>query len=557
MVCYSVDSKSSFENVRTKWVPEIQSHVPKAPFVLVGTKTDLRNDEALQLKDGRNMAKRLGALLYMECSAQTGDGISTFIETALRAVLPSKTGGIKAKLTKMLKIYKRPQDDSSDEESDDEQNISETDGQSLSTSPCTSANVQTKTEDNNVLQKCDQTPMCSVTSINLSVFDDKAMNCESGRAVGIIHEDSVGGGILSRCSSLRRLIEGLKCYDAMKKDPDSFLDFIANQYRIKMIDDFNHFVAEHEHQSNAIVNEMIALHHFKLCDVEHCGHAKRHFDETQRIRLYTSKHSQIGGGDSSNSKLILFYSSKYDALHFVLFHLFETGYRYRVSKPPKKEDDDNNNDDERVAQQELAAAVSAINAGRDRCRGALGRFESESNNKFNLSVGGGTESKMEDGHSVKTTTDSMMEYAASNGVGHDALVQINGFMVREDIDTDAAKDDVADSKEESNFFAITKNHDAFHAVKRYFTLSAGKHSVHNVLFFDLTVFVVVVNDYANSVFCTQPVCSASDFAFFIGNGSIQRKWTEKRRNHGILEITMITRDIRVTSYLWKRLNIEI
>ena len=115
-----MDSKSSFESARTKWFPEIRRHVPNAPFVLVGTRTDLRNDEAQQLKDGRNMAKRLGAALYIECSALTGDGISTFKDTTLRAALQSKTGGIKANLTKMLKIHKRRKNGSSDEESDDE-----------------------------------------------------------------------------------------------------------------------------------------------------------------------------------------------------------------------------------------------------------------------------------------------------------------------------------------------------------------------------------------------------------------------------------------------------
>lgn len=297
--------------------------------------------------------------------------------------------------------------------------------------------------------------------VNFSVFNDKGVNCQSTQIVG--------GGIVSQCDSLRRLIEGLSCYDAMKEDPDSLMDFIANQYREQMIDDFNHFVAEHEHQSDEIMKEMTALHHFKQCDVEHCAHSKRHFDQSPKV--IASKYFQDGLDEAA--ELLTFYSSKYDALHFALFHLFETGYRYRFPPRPHKHNED---DDEKMAQQELAAAVSAIKTGRDRCRGALGRFESESNNKFNLSVSIGAESKTEDGHSVKTAIDSMMKYVASmpsNGVGQDALVQINRFMVREDIDTDAAKDDVAESKEESNLFAVTKSKDVFHAVKRYFTRSAG------------------------------------------------------------------------------------
>ena len=48
LVCYSVCSTSSLENVSTKWVPELKVHCPKAPIVLVGLKSDLRQDKAKQ-----------------------------------------------------------------------------------------------------------------------------------------------------------------------------------------------------------------------------------------------------------------------------------------------------------------------------------------------------------------------------------------------------------------------------------------------------------------------------------------------------------------------------
>ena len=35
---------ASFENVRAKWYPEISHHCPSTPIILVGTKTDLRDD---------------------------------------------------------------------------------------------------------------------------------------------------------------------------------------------------------------------------------------------------------------------------------------------------------------------------------------------------------------------------------------------------------------------------------------------------------------------------------------------------------------------------------
>jgi small GTP-binding protein len=46
LICFSLVSPPSFENVRTKWYPEISHHAPSTSTVLVGTKLDLREDPA-------------------------------------------------------------------------------------------------------------------------------------------------------------------------------------------------------------------------------------------------------------------------------------------------------------------------------------------------------------------------------------------------------------------------------------------------------------------------------------------------------------------------------
>ena len=83
LVCYSVVSPSSFENVKEKWVPEITHHCQRTPFLLVGTQIDLRDDAAtidklaknkqkpLSLEAGEKLAKELRAVKYVECSALT------------------------------------------------------------------------------------------------------------------------------------------------------------------------------------------------------------------------------------------------------------------------------------------------------------------------------------------------------------------------------------------------------------------------------------------------------------------------------------------------------
>ncbi|XP_051518652.1 cell division control protein 42 homolog isoform X1 [Myxocyprinus asiaticus] len=87
LVCFSVVSLSSFENVKEKWVPEITYHCPKTPFLLVGTQIDLRDDPSTIERLAKNkqkpikpeiaekLARDLKAVKYVECSALTQVGM--------------------------------------------------------------------------------------------------------------------------------------------------------------------------------------------------------------------------------------------------------------------------------------------------------------------------------------------------------------------------------------------------------------------------------------------------------------------------------------------------
>jgi len=115
LICFSVVSPPSFENARAKWNPEISHHCPNVPKLLVGTKVDLREDSdtLARLQDKRmapisreqaeHLAKELGCVKYMECSALTQAGLKNVFDEAIRTVLnpPSlndkKKGGKKGK----------------------------------------------------------------------------------------------------------------------------------------------------------------------------------------------------------------------------------------------------------------------------------------------------------------------------------------------------------------------------------------------------------------------------------------------------------------------------
>jgi len=105
LVCFSIFSPESFENVLKKWYKEITEHAPDVPIILVGTKLDLRakpeavqslkenNQEPISTEKGEALAKKIGAKKYLECSALTQEGLARVFEEAVKVILfPSKEG---------------------------------------------------------------------------------------------------------------------------------------------------------------------------------------------------------------------------------------------------------------------------------------------------------------------------------------------------------------------------------------------------------------------------------------------------------------------------------
>ncbi|XP_041035134.1 ras homolog family member Ub [Carcharodon carcharias] len=95
LLCFSVVSPSSFQNVMEKWMPEIRHHCPAAPVVLVGTQCDLRGDvkvliELAKCKEkpvppeaARALAEKIGAVAYVECSSLTQKNLKEVFDMAI------------------------------------------------------------------------------------------------------------------------------------------------------------------------------------------------------------------------------------------------------------------------------------------------------------------------------------------------------------------------------------------------------------------------------------------------------------------------------------------
>ena len=83
LVCFSLVSNTSLNNVKSKWVTEIRSFSKDVPIVLCGTKLDLYEDEefrqlmakkdevAVDEAEANKVASEIGAYAYVKCSGKT------------------------------------------------------------------------------------------------------------------------------------------------------------------------------------------------------------------------------------------------------------------------------------------------------------------------------------------------------------------------------------------------------------------------------------------------------------------------------------------------------
>jgi len=99
ILCFSVVHPDSFHNIKQKWLEELKKSCPDTPFILVGTKTDLREDkeilqklaeknkEPISTKVGQKRAKEIKARHYVECSARDVSSVNEVFLKALQVVM--------------------------------------------------------------------------------------------------------------------------------------------------------------------------------------------------------------------------------------------------------------------------------------------------------------------------------------------------------------------------------------------------------------------------------------------------------------------------------------
>ncbi|XP_052795827.1 cell division control protein 42 homolog isoform X2 [Mya arenaria] len=125
IVCFSVADEDSFQNIKTKWIPELRQYRPDTPFILVGTQCDHRvsksdpklssvhctssfstqtsmtsselSNNAHETKvqcvpngKAKSLARKSGAKQYLECSALEGVGIKEIFSSAMTVAVSPK-----------------------------------------------------------------------------------------------------------------------------------------------------------------------------------------------------------------------------------------------------------------------------------------------------------------------------------------------------------------------------------------------------------------------------------------------------------------------------------
>ncbi len=98
VACFSVVNVNSFENIKTKWIPEAKHHSgERAPIILLGMKTELRRDagtlsklfekgwNCVEYEHGEAMAKETGCIGYLEVSSERGYGMKEVTDMILQS----------------------------------------------------------------------------------------------------------------------------------------------------------------------------------------------------------------------------------------------------------------------------------------------------------------------------------------------------------------------------------------------------------------------------------------------------------------------------------------
>lgn len=94
VICYAIVDRTSYINVKDKWVRDLKEKAGHIPFLIAATKADLRDvgekKDLITAKEGQDLAKDVGAKYFIECSSITQAGLKECFNQAITIALSGR-----------------------------------------------------------------------------------------------------------------------------------------------------------------------------------------------------------------------------------------------------------------------------------------------------------------------------------------------------------------------------------------------------------------------------------------------------------------------------------
>ena len=268
--------------------------------------------------------------------------------------------------------------------------------------------------------------------------------------------------IIEGCDALKRLITALKYYskfDLIKNQNDQniFSDFIFNIYG-NLINDYIHLIDHHSNQIQQISELLEKDGNLFKCDFKTCKYTTRHYkrDHIQNDNDHDDKKQ------NQNDKLLNFYVTTIDSLHFYLLHLFDSGMRIKRPKNEKKQQEEEMEEERHDSEKfdiEFSKMCQQIKQRRS-IRKSFDRFKSDQ--KFTIST-----SKQQTSTSTFILDDLFKHLSSIKTVSEASVSRLFKYIKDHQYDTESVEIDV-NAKSDGYIANHLKNEEIMKEIMNFF-----------------------------------------------------------------------------------------
>ena len=278
------------------------------------------------------------------------------------------------------------------------------------------------------------TTMSTSASIDLSVFHNDELPSKFCR-------DSIF------CISVKRLLSALAYYSSLnvttdKAHQDVFMNFMAEVYALRILDDYQHLHQSHDSDLENILQSMITSQNVKSCDLAHCHCSDR------KYRVHATKSSTMNVDEHD----LYFYIDIMDNIHFHLFHL--TDANLRISSKDTMNDDVMQNQDRNEYYDAKLDKMRRSMLQRRSQSARFNRLNNTESSKFSINS---ASAKNGNHGQTKTALDSIYNQLSVGPyyVDTESITDLKHFVVDEKFDTESMEIDVSSNGINGNIATST------------------------------------------------------------------------------------------------------